>query len=95
MLQREAALLAFNDAFYLETFLLLVMLTTLWIIRKPPVGTATPPTGAHVVPALANPGPVFIVPTCQWGRHLACHWRAGSPPHSRGMDRPMKTPIPG
>ncbi len=46
-LQREAASLAFNDAFYLETFLLLVMLTTLWIIRKPPVGTATPPTGAH------------------------------------------------
>ncbi|MEW6352526.1 MAG: DHA2 family efflux MFS transporter permease subunit [Thermodesulfobacteriota bacterium] len=37
-LQREAASLAYNDAFYVQALLMLAMVGTLWIIRKPPVG---------------------------------------------------------
>ncbi len=45
-LQREAASLAYNDAFYVQALLLLAMVGTLWIIKKPPVGKPTGP-GAH------------------------------------------------
>jgi DHA2 family multidrug resistance protein len=40
-LQREAASLAFNDAFFMQAMLFLGLLGLLWIIRKPPMGPRT------------------------------------------------------
>jgi DHA2 family multidrug resistance protein len=37
-LQRQAASLAFNDAFFIQTWLFLALLGLLWILRKPPMG---------------------------------------------------------
>lgn len=44
-LQREAASLAFNDAFFMQALLFLGLLGLLWIIRKPPMGPRTSPVG--------------------------------------------------
>ena len=44
-LQREAASLAFNDAFFMQALLFLGLLGLLWIIRKPPMGPRTSPAG--------------------------------------------------
>ena len=44
-LQREAASLAFNDAFFIQSLLFLGLLGLLWIIRKPPMGSRTAPAG--------------------------------------------------
>lgn len=44
-LQREAASLAFNDAFFIQALLFLGLLGLLWIIRKPPMGPRTSPAG--------------------------------------------------
>ncbi len=44
-LQREAASLAFNDAFFIQSWLFLGLLGLLWIIRKPPMGPRTAPAG--------------------------------------------------
>ena len=44
-LQRQATLLAFNDIFYLEALMLVVLIGFVWIIRKPPVGTKANPGG--------------------------------------------------
>jgi hypothetical protein len=44
-LQREAASLAFNDAFFIQTWLFLALLGLLWILRKPPMGPRTSPMG--------------------------------------------------
>jgi MFS transporter, DHA2 family, multidrug resistance protein len=37
-LQRQAAILSFNDVFFIEACILVAMVGTLWIIRKPPIG---------------------------------------------------------
>jgi len=37
-LQRQAALLSFNDVFFLEAVILIALVGIVWIIRKPPVG---------------------------------------------------------
>jgi DHA2 family multidrug resistance protein len=37
-MQRQATVLAFNDAFYLEALILLALVSIVWIMRKPPVG---------------------------------------------------------
>jgi MFS transporter, DHA2 family, multidrug resistance protein len=42
-LQREAASLAFNDVFFIQTLLFLGLLGLLWIIRKPPMGRRIKP----------------------------------------------------
>ena len=42
---REAAALAFNDAFYLQFLLFLGLTALVVIIKKPPVGKRTPPAG--------------------------------------------------
>jgi len=44
-LQREAASLAFNDAFFIQALLFLGLVGLLWIIRKPPMGPRTSPVG--------------------------------------------------
>jgi MFS transporter, DHA2 family, multidrug resistance protein len=44
-LQREAASLAFNDAFFIQALLFLGLLGLLWIIRKPPMGRHFRPAG--------------------------------------------------
>jgi DHA2 family multidrug resistance protein len=44
-LQRQAASLAFNDAFFIQTLLFLGLLGLLWIIRKPPMGPRAAPVG--------------------------------------------------
>jgi DHA2 family multidrug resistance protein len=44
-LQREAASLAFNDAFFMQALLFLGLLGLLWIIRKPPMDPRTSPAG--------------------------------------------------
>ncbi len=36
--QREAAAMAFNDAFTVQAWLFVLLLLVIWIIRKPPVG---------------------------------------------------------
>jgi len=37
-LQRQAALLSFNDVFFLEAVILISLVGIVWIIRKPPIG---------------------------------------------------------
>ncbi len=37
-LQRQATILAFNDAFFLEAVILLALVGTVWIMRRPPSG---------------------------------------------------------
>ena len=37
-LQRQAAILAFDDVFFLEAIILVALVGTVWIIRKPPTG---------------------------------------------------------
>jgi DHA2 family multidrug resistance protein len=37
-LQQQAAVLAFNDVFFMQALILLALVGILWIIRKPPVG---------------------------------------------------------
>ena len=44
-LQREAASLAFNDAFFIQALLFLGLLGLLWIIRKPPMGPRSATVG--------------------------------------------------
>jgi DHA2 family multidrug resistance protein len=44
-LQREAAGMAFNDAFYAQTLLFLGLVLILWIMRKPPVRGDVLPDG--------------------------------------------------
>ncbi|MCX5880186.1 MAG: DHA2 family efflux MFS transporter permease subunit [Deltaproteobacteria bacterium] len=44
-LQREAASLAFNDAFFMQALLFLGLLGLLWIIRKPPMGPRSATVG--------------------------------------------------
>jgi len=44
-LQREAASLAFNDAFFIQTWLFLALLGLLWILRKPPMGSPSATVG--------------------------------------------------
>ena len=44
-LQREAASLAFNDAFFMQALLFLGLLGLLWIIRKPPMGSRSATVG--------------------------------------------------
>ena len=46
-LQREAASLAFNDAFFMQALLFLGLLGLLWIIRKPPMGPRPSPAVGH------------------------------------------------
>jgi len=43
-LQRQAAVLAFNDVFFLQAVILLALVGTLWIMRRPPT---RPNTNAH------------------------------------------------
>jgi MFS transporter, DHA2 family, multidrug resistance protein len=38
-LQRQATILAFNDAFFLEAVILLALVGIVWIMRRPPTGT--------------------------------------------------------
>jgi len=42
-LQREAAAMAYNDAFHIQAMLFLGMLGIIWIMRKPPTSTDGPP----------------------------------------------------
>lgn len=44
-LQREAASLAFNDAFFIQALLFLGLVGLLWIIRKPPMGPRSATVG--------------------------------------------------
>lgn len=44
--QRQAAVLAYNDVFYIQTFIFLCLVGTLWIMRKAPTG-AGPRGGGH------------------------------------------------
>ncbi len=44
-IQREAAALSFNDAFYAQTLIFLALVCIVWIIRKPPVGKRPAPGG--------------------------------------------------
>ncbi len=45
-LQQQATSLAFNDAFFVEALILIALIGTVWIIRKPPAGKK-PPTLSH------------------------------------------------
>ncbi|MEW6264887.1 MAG: DHA2 family efflux MFS transporter permease subunit [Thermodesulfobacteriota bacterium] len=45
-LRREAAVLAFNDAFYIQAWLFLGLILFLWMMRRPPAMKDAPP-GAH------------------------------------------------
>jgi MFS transporter, DHA2 family, multidrug resistance protein len=42
-LQRQAALLSFNDVFFLDAIILLALVGVVWIIRKPPIGKKVNP----------------------------------------------------
>jgi DHA2 family multidrug resistance protein len=42
-LQRQATSLAFNDTFFAEAVIFVLLIGVLWVIRKPPVGRAAPP----------------------------------------------------
>ncbi len=42
-LQRQAAALAFNDAFYAEAVIFILLIGVVWIIRKPPIGKPVEP----------------------------------------------------
>jgi DHA2 family multidrug resistance protein len=44
-LQREAAAMAFNDAFFLQTLIFLSLIAVLFILRKPPIGKRRPSPG--------------------------------------------------
>ena len=44
--QRQAAALAYNDVFYIQSLIFLGLVGTLWIMRKAPTG-AGPRGGAH------------------------------------------------
>ncbi len=43
-LQRQAASLAFNDTFFAEAIIFVLLIGVLWIIRRPPVGKPMAPT---------------------------------------------------
>jgi hypothetical protein len=42
MVQQQAALLSFNDAFWVMAIVLAAMVPLVLLMRKPPVGTAPP-----------------------------------------------------
>lgn len=44
-MQREASVLSFNDAFFLQMVIFLSLVCIVWIIRKPPVGKRAAPGG--------------------------------------------------
>lgn len=46
-MRREAAAMAFNDAFHIQALMFLGLVAIVWIMKKPPMGRGGPPGAAH------------------------------------------------
>ena len=46
-MRREAAAMAFNDAFHIQAVMFVALVFVVWIMKKPPIGKGGPAGGAH------------------------------------------------